>query len=331
MSFFPQLRKDPIIDRWVLIAPERGVRPMELADRGEFKRNRPCPFCEGHETRTPHEVFAVRRPGTLPDTPGWQIRVVSNMFPAARRDAPPSQGRDLLEACPGYGVHEVVVESPRHDLSLTDLPCEHVRSILQVYQQRVAALARDSRLQYVQVFKNQGAAAGASVEHVHSQILGVPIVPRDIAAELAGAAAYFRSRNRCVFCELIERELADGERIVLANERAVAVTAFAGRFPYEMWILPRHHGSDFQSAGVADLDEMADVLRTLLDRLQRRVLGINYNLVLKTAPLQSEPRPDYHWHWRILPRTTGIAGFELSTGWFINPVPPELAAQRLRE
>lgn len=330
MSSFPQLRKDPIVDRWVLIAPERGVRPFELAERGESQRAGACPFCEGQEAQTPHEVTAVRDPGTKPDAPGWQIRVVSNMFPAVRRDAPTLERAELHGAATGYGVHEVVIESAQHVTSWTQLPCDHVRAILRVYRDRFTAHSQDSRLKYVQVFQNHGAAAGASVEHVHSQILGVPLVPRDIAAEINAAANHFQSTRRCVYCELMDREFQAGDRMVLANDRVMAFTAYAGRFPYETWILPRQHGSAFDRAGLIDLDAMADALWTLLGRLQRLIPGISYNLVLHTAPLHDEPRADCHWHWELMPRTTGIAGFELSTGWFINPLPPELAAERLR-
>lgn len=330
MNLFPQLRRDPIVDRWVLIAPERGGRPFDFTEHGDVAQAGSCPFCEGHEFQTPHEVFALRQPETQPDSPGWQIRVVSNMFPAARRDAPPCGGDDLLQAAAGYGVHEVVVESPRHVKSWTELPREQVRSIFRVYQDRLTDLSRDSKVAYAQVFKNHGAAAGASVEHVHSQILGVPLIPREMRAELDAASDHFGKTNRCIYCELIDREIGSGARVIHADDRVVALAAFAGRFPYETWILPRHHHSAYHRANAADLNASADAIGMVLNRLHLRVEGISYNLVLHTSPFHDAPWPDYHWHWKLLPRTTGIAGFELSTGWFINSLPPELAAEHLR-
>jgi UDPglucose--hexose-1-phosphate uridylyltransferase len=330
MSSFPQLRKDPIVDRWVLIAPERARRPIEIAPVCESSASMTCAFCEGEEARTPHEVDALRSPGTDPDQPGWQVRVVANMFPAARCDAPEQRGGShyLVEA--GYGAHELVVEWPQHETSLSSLPGDQVRAIFRVYCRRMQHMAADARLQYAQLFKNHGAAAGASVEHVHSQLLAVPHIPREIAAELGGGRRWFQRNETCAYCDLIEKETADGQRFVAANEHAVAFTAFAGRFPFETWIVPRRHSSHFERTRNEYLDAMADLIHVVLRRLDRVIEKPSYNLILHTAPLHDSPRPDYHWHWELLPRTTGIAGFELSSGWYLNPLPPEAAADKLR-
>jgi len=326
MSGFPQLRRDPIVDRRVLIAPERATRPMELvAATASRTLGKSCPFCEGQESKTPHEVFAIRRPGSQPDAPGWHVRVVSNMFPAARRDAANSAAGE-----PGYGAHEVVIESPQHRLSLAELPADAVRRVFEVFRARLAQLSDDPRLQYVQVFKNHGIAAGASVEHVHSQILGVSQIPREPAAELAGAAKYHGETGRCVYCDLIQKERNAGVRWIAENDGAVAFAAYAGRFPYETWILPRTHSSSFADCDDAALTGVSELIHRLLRRLESLVSNVGYNLVLHAAPVHGGSRPDYHWHWELLPRTTGIAGFELSTGWFLNPLPPELAAEQLR-
>lgn len=327
MAAFPQLRKDPIVDRWVLIAPERATRPMELVVAAPARDGPSCPFCEGEESRTPHEVFAIRPNGSRPDTPGWQVRVVANMFPAARRDAAtPANG--IAEA--GYGAHEVVIESPQHEAVFSALPRDRIEQVFEVFRRRLEFLAADPRLQYVQVFKNHGLAAGASVEHVHSQILGVSRVPREVAAELHGAAEHHARFGRCAFCDLIEREIAAKERIVAIGEHMVAFTAYAGRFPYETWFLPRRHGCRYESATATEIAENAAIVRRVLGRLDELIPGVGYNLVLHTAPLHDSRRADFHWHWELLPRTTGIAGFELSTGCFLNPLPPEQAAAQLR-
>jgi UDPglucose--hexose-1-phosphate uridylyltransferase len=329
---FPQLRKDPVVDRWVLIAPERAAKPTEIEDPGHLAHHAVCPFCEGQEHETPHEILALRAPGTRPDQPGWRIRVVPNRFPAVRCDAASESFADpLFTLEPGYGAHEVVIECPHHEPSVAALPADQVRDLFAVYRDRLAALRADPRLAYVQVFKNHGVGAGASVEHAHSQILGLPQVPRLVQDELDGAAAYHRAHGRCIFCDLLERELAAGERVVLAGEHCVAVAAFAGRFPYETWVLPRRHAAHYDRLTTAELTDVSAVIRAVLRRLGAVVPDASYNYVLHTAPAAAGEVPHYHWHWEVLPRLTGIAGYELASGYFLNPVPPEVAATRLRE
>jgi UDPglucose--hexose-1-phosphate uridylyltransferase len=330
-SSFPQLRKDPVVDRWVLVAPERAAKPTELEDPGHLAHHAACPFCAGHERETPHELLALRDPGTPIDAPGWRVRVVPNRFPAVRRDAGPVSGSDpLFTLQPGYGAHEVVIECPQHEPSLAALPEGQVRDLFAVYRDRLAALRADPRLAYVQVFKNHGVGAGASVEHAHSQILALPRVPRLVQDELDGAAAYHRAHGRCLFCDLLGRELAAGERVVLAGEHCVAFCAFAGRFPYETWVLPRRHAAHYDGLTAAELADLAAVMRTLLRRLAAVEREPAYNSVLHTAPITAAELPHYHWHWELLPRLTGIAGYELASGYFLNPLPPEEAAARLR-
>jgi UDPglucose--hexose-1-phosphate uridylyltransferase len=323
---FPQLRKDPIIDRWTLIAPERAARPTELEDAGHLAHRPACPFCEGHEAETPHEVLALRRPGMAADGPGWRVRVVPNRFPAVKMGtATEKVPVPFFSVEPGVGVHEVVIESPNHEASIAALPAEHVRDVFAVYRDRLTALWADERLRHVQVFKNHGAPAGASVEHVHSQILATPRVPREMQAELSGVAAHYATHSRCAFCELVDREVAAGERVVFDSQHVVAIAAWAGRFPYETWVLPRRHAACFERIGDAELTDLAMVMRTVLRRMAAVAGEPAYNYVLHTTA--AEP---FHWHWEILPRMTGIAGYELATGCYLNPLPPEVAAERLR-
>jgi len=329
-SAFPQLRKDPILDRWVLIAPERAARPTELDVPAHLTHHAVCPFCEGQEHDTPHESLALRAPDSRPDGPGWRVRVVPNRFPAVRRMAGEPTADPLFKLEPGYGVHEVVIECPQHESSLAALPEEHVRDVFAVYRDRLAALRSDPRIAYAQLFKNHGAGSGASLEHAHTQILGLPRVPRTVQDELDATAAYHQAHARCIFCDLLERELAVGERVVLEGKHCAAVAAFAGRFPYETWVLPRRHAADFDRLTAAELADITRVVRTVLRRLAAAVADVTYNLVLHTAPFR-EPAPHYHWHWELLPRLTGIAGFELAGGYFLNPLPPEDAAARLRK
>ncbi len=327
---FPQLRCDPIVDRQVLIAPERAARPTELETTGHLAHHAACPFCEGHERETPHEVQALRRAGTAPDGPGWRVRVVPNRFPAVKKVSgafsAPEKAPDTFFSA--YGVHEVVIECPQHESSMAAFSEEQVRDVFAIYRDRLVAVRADPRLAYAQVFKNHGAAAGASVEHAHSQILAGTVVPREVRAELDAATLYHAQHGRCVFCDLIERELAAGDRVVLAGEHVVAIAAWAGRFPYETWLLPRTHAAHYDRLRDAELSDLAAVTRLVLRQLAAAARDPAYNIVLHTAPPAADDA--FHWHWEILPRLTGIAGYELATGCYLNPLPPEDAAARLR-
>jgi UDPglucose--hexose-1-phosphate uridylyltransferase len=325
----PQLRHDPITDRWVLIAPERF---HSLEPNSELPPDTdPCPFCEGREFETEAELLAVREPGSRPDGPGWRVRVVPNKFPSVRPGAsaaPPGAG--LLAGLPGRGQAEVVVECPGHLASLADLPAGRFRELLGVYRDRLVSLAEDPAVAYAQVFKNHGLAAGASLAHSHSQIVALPAVPVAVQQELDAAAAYHARTGRCVFCDLIAQELTDGSRVVRATPHFAAVAAYAGRFPYETWLLPRRHAARYEQISADELDDLAGLLHWLLVRIGAVAGQPAYNFFLHTAPLNGEGGGHFHWHWEVLPRMTGTAGFEWATGCNINPVPPEEAAARLR-
>jgi len=328
---FPQLRKDPIVDRWVLIAPERAERPTELEEPAHLAHHETCPFCEGRESETTPEVLAIRAPGSRRDGPGWKLRVVANRYPAVRSDALGTcVADDLFASHPGVGSHEVVVECPQHEPSLAALPPEQFRLVFAAYRDRLNALRKDERLAYAQVFKNHGVAAGASVEHTHSQILALAQVPHGLREEVDAASRYHRSHGRCVFCDLLARERDAGARMVTETEHVAAFAAFAGRFPYEIWILPQRHAGHYHRLTDAELTEVAGTVRSILRRLGDLNEDAAYNYVLHTLPLRVAESPAYHWHLEILPRLTGIAGFELATGCFANPVPPEEGAAQLR-
>jgi len=320
------------VDRWVLIAPERANRPTELEEPARLTHHETCPFCEGREDETTSEVLAVRAPGSRPDGTGWQLRVVANRYPVVRAgERGESTADGLFAARPGVGSHEVVIECPQHEASLAALPREHVRLVFAAYRDRLRALRQSERIAYAQVFKNHGVAAGASLEHTHSQILALPLVPNGLREELDSAKAYHLSHGRCVFCDLLARERDAGIRIICETEHVAAFTAFAGRFPYEVWLMPKRHSGHYDRLGDAELTEVADSVRRVLRRLSVLVEDAAYNYVLHTQPLRAAESPAYHWHIEILPRLTGVAGFEFATGCFANPLPPEEAAARLRE
>jgi len=331
----PELRRDPITGRWVIIAPERSRRPMALEGAEPQRRvgteARVCPFCVGRECDTPNEVFAIREPGTAADSPGWQLRVVPNMYPAVR-DAEPIAvaNADLFQSRPAAGRHEVVIESPDHVANPALLPDSLFRDVFIAYRERVKAFAADPTLRYVSVFKNVGAEAGASLGHCHSQIVALPLVPLEIERELAGALEYRSRSGRCVYCDLVAEELAAGARVVAETPRLVALAAYAARFSHETWIVPKRHTSRYEDLTDDLAAELAALMKRLVTALDRVLAEPAYNWYLHAAPLRSPDMPHYHWHFEVMPRTARPAGLEWGTGCFVNPVAPETAAAHLR-
>ncbi|MBU0574393.1 MAG: galactose-1-phosphate uridylyltransferase [Candidatus Margulisiibacteriota bacterium] len=338
-----ELRKCPITDRWVIISPTRGRRPSDFeAVSAEKTDNAKCPFCEGNESKTPAEIIAWRKPNTLPNTPGWQVRIIPNKFPALGIEGEVNRrGIGIFDMMSGVGAHEVIIETPRHNESLADMTEADIDKVLWAYKHRIQDLQKDSRFRYILVFKNYGKAAGASLEHPHSQLIATPITPRYVKLELSNSRAYFQEKERCIFCDLMRQELSSGERIVYENELFVAFAPFASRFPFETWILPRRHHSDFQGTPDDERMQLAGCLKDVLTRLKVTLNDPPYNYVVHTAP-NSITRPgkpdywgtieyDYHWHIEIIPRLTKMAGFEWGSGLYINPTSPEEAAKYLRE
>lgn len=329
----PDLRKDPIVGRWVIIAKNRAKRPHELMD-GAVKRHASgfCPFCEGNERHTTQEIAAWRQPGTHRDKPGWRVRVVPNKFPALEIEGDLNKrGQGMYDLMGGVGAHEVIIEAPNHLVSTTQLSLEHLREVLWIYRDRLVDLKRDPRLVYGMIFKNVGAAAGASLEHTHSQLIVTPIVPINVAEEIGGSHEYFRYRGRCVFCDMIGQELDFAQRIVFDSPGFVAFCPFAARFPFETWIMPTSHASHYESLSRGEAEELARVLRKVLAKIETALDRPAYNYIIHTAPFDTGALDHYHWHIEIIPRVTKTAGFEWGTGFYINPVPPEEAATFMRE
>jgi len=331
----PELRKDPVVGRWVIISTERSRRPTSFVPISHEKKAHFCPFCAGNEDRTPPEVYAIRPNGGPANGPGWTVRVVPNKFPALQIEGTlDRRAEGLYDKMNGVGAHEVVIETPEHDRDIADQPVEQIEQILNAYRERAMDLHRDKRLRYVLIFKNHGAGAGATLEHPHTQLIATPIVPKILQEELDGARRYFELKERCVFCDIVQQETAenDGRRVVSMTERFVVVEPFAPRFPFETWILPRQHDASFPV--LSDIGELRDLATTLKDTLQRLNRALDrppFNFVIHTAPVSDGEVEYYHWHLEITPTLTRVAGFEIGSGFHINPTPPEDAAQYLRE
>ncbi|MFQ5904165.1 MAG: galactose-1-phosphate uridylyltransferase, partial [Candidatus Binatia bacterium] len=255
----PELRKDPIMGRWVIIATERAKRPNDYGVAPEKIMEGFCPFCPGNEDKTPPEILAYRPDGTLPDTTGWTLRVFSNKFPALRIEGEMGKrGEGIYDRMNGIGAHEVIVESPNHRDVLSTLSAKAMEDVIWAYRDRMMDLRRDLRLRYIMIFKNHGAAAGASLQHTHSQLIALPVVPKRVTEELAGAFDYYQYSERCVFCDIINQEQNEGTRIIYENPYFLVVSPYAPRFPFETWILPKVHNSSFEDAQKPEYQNLAD-------------------------------------------------------------------------
>jgi UDPglucose--hexose-1-phosphate uridylyltransferase len=328
----PDLRKDPIVGRWVIIATSRAKRPHDFDSTPQRHHGRFCPFCEGQEDKTPGEIIAYRRSGSQRNREGWRVRVVPNKFPALEIEGPLNKrGEGIYDMMAGVGAHEVIIESPRHLVSTSELSEEELREVLWVYRDRLVDLKKDPRLVYGMIFKNVGAAAGASLEHTHSQLIVTPIVPINVWEEMTGSLEFFNYRGRCVYCDMVQQESAVEKRIVLDTPGFLAFCPFASRFPFETWILPKNHASHFENIQKNEVDELSGVMRQVIAKIEAALDQPAYNYIIHTAPFDTQELGHYHWHIEIMPSLTKTAGFEWGTGFYINPVPPEEAAAFLRE
>ncbi|MFZ5632251.1 MAG: galactose-1-phosphate uridylyltransferase [Bacillota bacterium] len=330
----PEWRKDPIFDRWVVIATERGKRPSDFSVPKEEKKGGECPLCEHHEWETPPEILAYREKDSARDRPGWWVRVVPNKFPAVRIEGQTDAGNfGVYQIMNGVGAHEVVIETPDHGTAIEDLNQYQVQEVIRAWRDRSLDLRGDIRLKYIQVFKNYGSTAGASLEHPHSQIIATPVVPLNIKEKLDGLKRHARMTGRCIICDMIAQEQKEQNRVVAESDRFLCITPFASRFPFETWIIPKEHQPDYACIREDQVADLALVMRTILKKLSAALRRPPYNMVISTAPV-NESREDtvhFHWHMEILPRLTIAAGFELGTGFYINPTPPEMAASEIRE
>jgi len=338
----PELRRDPVIGRWVIISTERAKRPNDFKITHVDEPEMECPFCEGHEKSTPPEIYALRKTGTKKDTPGWNVRVVPSISPKFRIEGELNRrGVGMYDVMNPIGAHEVIIESSKHLTDIYQLSESEIENVINTSIVRIVELEKDPRFKYCLLFKNHGLRAGGSkkTKHLRSQLIATPVTPTRLKEELRGSRFYYEYKERCIFCDIIRQEIETGTRVIMDTKTMVAIAPFASRFPFEIWILPKIHRTDFMHIEEAEIKDLASVLKTIFAKLSKALNDPPYNYMLHTAPFRRSKRPgywhtienDFHWHIEVMPRITQVAGFEWGSGFYINPTPPEDAAKYLRE
>jgi UDPglucose--hexose-1-phosphate uridylyltransferase len=338
----PELRYDPLRQCWVSIAMERGLRPSDFVKPvDELSGGGFCPFCQGNEHVTPPEVYALRTDGSPPDGPGWELRVVPSKFGALSMEGELNrEAEGVFKKMNGFGVHEVVIETPQHDLGMADYSLAHMQEIIRAFLSRLTDLEQDPRFRYVMISKNHGGAAGATLAHSHSQLIAAPIIPPVVSTELNSAREYRREKGKCLLCDVIEQELEAEERIVSQNDDLLTVAPFASQVPFELFIAPKKHQHTFAQITEGQVASLAWALKDALTRLKLTLKDPAYNLAFHIAPnTNAQPLSedqvtlelDFHWHLEVIPRLIQSHGFERGMGFYVNFTPPEEAATHLRE
>lgn len=333
------LRRDPISGGWVIIAPNRGKRPSDFGSVKDNKKGGFCPFCEGNEKETPPEIQAYRSLGSNQAEKGWRVRTILNKYAVLNpQEEGKRWGDGIYDNMEGFGIHEVVIECPDHKNGIADYKLDQMILILRMFKDRYLNLSQMNKFRYIQIFKNHGTTAGASLEHPHAQIVALPITPRWVKEELYYAKQHYDLKERCLFCDVLYQEQVSKVRIVYENKSFVAFEPFAAKSPFETWILPKKHQSIFSSISPEELEHLGELFLKVFQSLSRILDDPPFNYIIHSAPLKYTKAGywttidnDFHWHIEILPRLTKLAGFEWGTGFYINPTPPEDSAQYLRE
>ncbi|MFA5063448.1 MAG: galactose-1-phosphate uridylyltransferase [Candidatus Omnitrophota bacterium] len=328
-----ELRRDPIVGRWVIVDKEHSCAPKDFKYEQYIPKGGTCPFCYGSEAMTPPEIDSIREPETAPNTPGWQVRVVSNKFPALQVEGELNRRPvGMYDMSSGIGAHEVLIETPYHAKDICDLLPREVENYLKMCCRRAIDLAKDKRFKYLMFFRNFGSAAGASLEHPHTQIIALPMVPKNALEEIHGAKSYYDYRERCIFCDIIRQEEQEKNRIILENKYFISFCPFVSRFPFEIWIMPKKHNGAFCFMTAEEIADLAVILKETIGKIKKVFANLSYNYIVHSAPINSDGEVEYyHWHIEFMPKLTQVAGFEWGTGFYIDPTSPEIAAKYLKE
>ena len=328
-----ELRRDPIIGQWVIVHKEDSLGPESYEKQDQTPRHAAtCQFCPGREHQTPPEVDAIRDKGSAANTPNWQVRVVPNKFPALKIEGTLDERTDgLFDMSNGIGAHEVLIETPEHEKNIAEYTQKEVSNVIKQYQSRIIDLTGDKRFKYILVFKNYGESAGTSVEHAHSQIIALPMIPKYVAEKIEGAGVYYDKHQRCVFCDMIKQEYEDQKRILTENDDFIAFCPFVPRYAFEFWIMPKRHDSRFTTIDGNVRESLAMILKETLMRLKICLSDPSYNFYLHNAPVNADDEQAFHWHIEVVPKLTRTTGFEWGTGFYVVRTSPEAAAGYLRD
>jgi len=333
-----ELRQNLILRDWVIIATERAKRPEEFVTKNKEKKIMPehsanCPFCPGKEDKTPPETFRI---GDPPDgeagKKGWRVRVVYNKFAALTPEGEATrQTCGIYRSMNGVGIHEVIIEHPRHNALTALLGAEEVTDIIRAYKNRYLSARENKHIEAIIIFKNHGPSAGTSLEHPHSQLIATPIVPPQIRNRLEQAVRYFDDTGRCVFCQTLQEELRAKERIIQETNHFVSFIHYAALSPFHIWIFPRRHMASFAAINEEEIKDLAGNLKTTLGKLYYGLDNPDFNYSIRSTPVDEPENAYFHWYLSLIPRLSQTAGFELGSGMFINVALPEKSAEFLRQ
>lgn len=334
-----EFRRDPLIRRWVVTGFAKSDRREDLIPDPDKNRQGPCPFCEGNEYLTPPENYAVRKAGSAANGPGWDIRVVPNrgtdLHIVELQKRAHGGVYDLQNAS---GIHETVVETPKHIVRFSELSVAQIAQVLRTFQLRYEEHKKNHLLKGLLIFRNHGRGAAGIFDHTHSQMVSLPFIPKAVADEVAGARHYYEMKTRCIFCDMISEETRIGQRVVLENAGYFAWCPFASRFPFEVWILPKRHQSEFLYADSGTFQDLARILKESLMRIEAVLGDSALSFVLHTAPLRLDVTEDgsylgdvYHWHIELLPHAFPAGAFEWGGDFYLSPPTPEQCARLLNQ
>lgn len=333
----PELRKNIITREWVIMAKERGKRPEDFhkkyekieQDKNNIIKN--CPFCPGNEVMTPDVILSYSHCETNKKS-DWDVKVIPNKFPALLdidQNKSKKSTEGIYDILNGVGKHEVIIESSEHFTDIPFMEISHLECIISVYYERYIKLMQQSDLEHIIIFRNHGPDAGTSLAHPHSQLIATPVMPRDIFMETNGARLYYEYEQKCPFCHMINFEDQAGERKICENDSFVSINPFFSRYPFETWILPRRHNASFGNINLHEGNDLARIIHETTSKLYKCLKDPSYNLTLNSLVRGEKFAESYHWHFKIIPRITTSAGFELGTGMYINTIAPEDAAKFL--
>jgi UDPglucose--hexose-1-phosphate uridylyltransferase len=325
----PELRLNQISREWVVIAKEKNKHPEDFIKNNGKRRHEEihatCPFCPGNESKTPGEIYRIR------DEKGWKIRVVPNKFSVLSKEGARTRSHaGLKKSVNGVGIHEVIIETPRHNLTTATMPAEQLKEVIQTYKNRFIEIYKDPRVEYVILFKNSGDASGTAIEHSISQIAGIPLTPLQVRYRIEGAMNFFDDTGECLACRTIGDEVGEGSRILFNTEYFVSFIPYAALSPFHIWIFPKRHCGSFADLRVEEEWDLALNLKLTTAKLYYGLENPDFNYVIRSGNPAHAGSEFLHWYLSITPRVAMVSGFELGSGVYINPLLPEAAAEFLR-